>query len=75
MQGDISKLERVVDCHADECIKNVWAWLWVGQCEDNVCGLVGCHWISHHIPISFSFPEILHIYTTCISTNTVLIQS
>ena len=36
-------------------------------------GLVRCDWISHHIPISFSFPEILH--ATCVSTNTVLIQA
>jgi len=30
-------------------------------------GLVGCDGISHHIPIAFSFPEILHAhvqYTT-----------
>jgi len=32
-------------------------------------GLVGCDWISHHIPIAFPFPEILH--ATCVSTNTV----
>ena len=36
-------------------------------------GLVGCDGISHHIPIAFSFPEILH--ATGVSTNTVLIQS
>ena len=36
-------------------------------------GLVGCYGISHHIPIAFSFPEILH--ATHVSTNTVLIQS
>ena len=36
-------------------------------------GLVGCDGISHHIPIAFSFPEILH--ATRVSTNTVLIQS
>jgi len=36
-------------------------------------GLVRCDWISHHIPIAFSFPEILH--ATRVSTNTVLIQS
>ena len=36
-------------------------------------GLVGCDDISHHIPIAFSFPEILH--ATGVSTNTVLIQS
>ena len=36
-------------------------------------GLVGCDWISHHVPIAFSFPEILH--ATPVSTNTVLIQS
>ena len=36
-------------------------------------GLVGCDWISQYIPISFSFLEIL--YATCVSTDTVLIQS
>ena len=36
-------------------------------------GLVGCDGISHHIPIAFSFPEILH--ATRVGTNTVLIQS
>ena len=36
-------------------------------------GLVGCDWISHHIPIAFSYPEILHAIR--VSTNTVLIQS
>ena len=36
-------------------------------------GLVGCDGISHHIPIAFSFPEILH--ATRVSTSTVLIQS
>jgi len=36
-------------------------------------GLVGCDWISHHIPIAFSYPEILH--AAHVSTNTVLIQS
>ena len=30
-------------------------------------GLVGCDWISHHIPIAFSFPEILH--ATRVSTT------
>ena len=34
--------------------------------------LVGCDWISHYIPIAFSYPEILH--ATRVSTNTVLIQ-
>ena len=28
-------------------------------------GLVGCDWISHHIPIAFTFPELLH--ATCVS--------
>ena len=36
-------------------------------------GLAGCDWISHHIPIAFSFHEILH--ASHVSTNTVLIQS
>ena len=36
-------------------------------------GQVGWDWISHHIPITFSFPEILH--ATCVSTNTVPIKS
>ena len=36
-------------------------------------GLVGCDGISHHIPIAFSFPEILHAIH--VSTSTVLIQS
>ena len=30
-------------------------------------GLVGCDWISHHILIAFSFPEILH--ATRVSTT------
>jgi len=36
-------------------------------------GLVGCDWISHHIPIAFNYPERLHAIG--VSTNTVLIQS
>ena len=39
-------------------------------------GEMGVAWwdvISHHIPIAFSFPEILH--ATRVSTSTVLIQS
>ena len=39
----------------------------------NGWGLVGCDWISHRIPIAFSYPEILHAIR--VSTNTVLIQS
>ena len=57
-------------CTLEHCIKNVWVWLWVGQWEGQ------CAWpggISHHIPIAFSCPEILH--ATHVSTNTVLIQS
>ena len=33
-------------------------------------GLMGCDWISHYIPLSFSFPEILYV-----SIITELIQS
>ena len=36
-------------------------------------GLVGCDWISHHIPIAYSFPEILH--ATRVSTTQCFIQS
>ena len=52
-----------------EHIKNVWAWLWVGQWA----WPGGMDGISHHIPTAFSFPEILH--ATGVSTSTVLIQS